>query len=149
MNLKNQNALLAGLAGAVVVTLLNETLRRADEDAPRLEKLGMDAANKLFDKAGKSAPTGEKLYWGTMAADLVMNSLYYAAAANGEHKAAKTTGMGLLAGLGSLFLPKKMGLITAPTTRTTHTKVMSTGYYLLGSWVAGMIAETLNTNRRK
>ena len=35
MNLKNQNALLAGLAGAVVVTLLNETLRRADEDAPR------------------------------------------------------------------------------------------------------------------
>ena len=102
---------------------------------PALEKLGMDAANKLFDKAGKSAPTGEKLYWGTMAADLVMNSLYYAAAANGEHKAVKTTGMGLLAGLGSLFLPKKMGLITAPTTRTTHNQ--SDVYGLLSAWLLG------------
>lgn len=148
MNIKSQNALIAGLAGAVVVTFLNESFRRVDDDAPRLEKLGMDAANKLFDKAGKSAPTGEKLYWGTMVADLVMNGLYYAAAANGNHKASKTTGLGLLAGLGSLFLPKKMGLITAPTTRTTKTKVLSTAYYVLGSWVAGAVAETLRTNRR-
>ncbi|RYD53067.1 MAG: hypothetical protein EOP52_02690 [Sphingobacteriales bacterium] len=147
MNPKTVNALIAGLAGAIVVNILNETMRRFDDDAPRLEKLGMDAANKLLDKAGQSAPTGDKLYWGTLAADLLTNSLYYATAVSGTQKAARTTGMGLLAGLGSLFLPKKLGLITAPTTRTTKTKVMSTTYYLLGSWVAGMVAETLSNKK--
>lgn len=148
MKTNTVNALLAGLAGAAVVTILNETMRRYDEDAPRLEKLGMDAANTLFDKAGKSAPTGEKLYWGTLAADLLMNGLYYAAAASGKAKVARTTGMGLLAGLGSLVLPQKLGLITSPTTRTGKTKAMSTAYYLLGSWVAGAVAQTLNTMRK-
>lgn len=147
MTTKTRNALIAGLAGAAVVTILNETMRRVDDDAPRLEKLGMDAANTLFDKAGESAPTGEKLYWGTMVADLLMNGLYYAAAASGERKAVRTTGMGLLAGLGSVFLPGKMGLITSPTTRTNKTKAMSTAYYLLGSWVAGMVAQTLNNKK--
>lgn len=147
MNVKTRNALIAGLAGAAVVTILNETMRRVDDDAPRLEKLGMDAANKLFDKAGQASPTGEKLYWGTMAADLLMNGLYYAAAASGSNKAASTTGLGLLAGLGSVFLPKKMGLVSAPTTRTNKTKAMSTAYYLLGSWVAGMVAQTLNNRK--
>ena len=147
MTSKTRNALIAGLAGAVVVTILNETARRVDDDAPRLEKLGMDAANKLFDKAGQPAPTGEKLYWGTMVADLIMNGLYYAGAASGSAKAVQTAGMGLLAGLGSLFLPKKLGLVTAPTTRTPKTKVLSTAYYLLGSWVAGMVAQTLNNKK--
>ncbi len=147
MNPKTVNVLLAGLAGAAVVTILNETMRRVDNNAPRLEKLGMDAANKLFDKAGEPAPTGEKLYWGTLAADLVMNGLYYAGTVSGKNTATRTTGMGLLAGLGSLFLPKKLGLVTAPTTRTPQTKIMSTAYYLLGSWVAAMVAQTLGNKK--
>ncbi len=136
-------ALLGGLAGAVVVNLLNEGLRRVDSGAPRLEKLGMDAANKALDKIGQPAPTGKKLYWGTLAGDLLSNTLYYAVAASGKNKAAKTTGLGLLAGLGGWLLPKPLGLIAAPTARTSRTKLMTTAYYLIGAWVAGAVTKQL------
>lgn len=143
MRSNTTSALLGGLAGAVTVTLLNEGLRRLDAKAPRLEKLGMDAANKALDKAGLVPPTGNKLYWGTLAGDVLSNTLYYAVAASGPRKAARTTGLGLIAGIGALVLPKPLGLITTPTNRSGRTKAMTTLYYLVGAWVAGAVAKRL------
>jgi hypothetical protein len=142
--MRNDNllpALLGGLAGAVTVTLLNEGLRRVDAKAPRLEQLGMDAANQALDRAGVTAPKGRKLFWGAMAGDLLSNTLYYALGTLGSHKKEKTTGLGLAAGLGAVLLPQPMGLVQAPTNRTVRTKVMTTAYYLIGSWVAGLVAQ--------
>ncbi len=137
--------LLAGLAGAIAVTLLNETLRRTslEEDAPQLQKLGMDAGKKILKKAGAEVPSDEKLYWGTMAGDLVANTLYYAAAAGGQSKAARTTAMGLLAGIGGVVLPKTLGLKSEPTGHNAKRKLLTTAYYLVGAWVADIVAEKL------
>jgi hypothetical protein len=138
------HALIGGLVGAVAVTLLNEGLRRVDPKAPRLEKLGMDAADKILDKAGQAPSSGENLYWGTMAGDIISNALYYAVAASGKGKGQRTTGMGLLAGLGAVGLPKPLGLISTPTNKTGRTKLMTTAYYLIGAWVAGAVAKSLS-----
>ena len=144
-NKRTITTLLGGLAGAVAVTLLNETLRktRLQEDAPQLQKLGMDAGKKILKKAGADVPSEEKLYWGTMLGDLVANTLYYAAAAGGQSKAARTTAMGLLAGIGGVVLPKTLGLKTAPSGLNAKRKLLTTAYYLVGAWVAGIVTHKL------
>ncbi len=144
MQNKTLTTLLGGLAGAIAVTLLNETLRKTGlKDAPQLQKLGMDAGKKALKGAGASLPSKEKLYWGTLAGDLITNALYYAAAGGGENKAARTTAMGLLAGIGNVVLPKTLGLKTAPSGRNAKTKLLTTAYYLVGAWVAGIVAKKL------
>ena len=66
-----------GLAGAVTVTLLNETVRRALPHAPRIEVIGERALAGSLDALGVDPPHGAALYRWTLLGDLVSNTVYF------------------------------------------------------------------------
>ena len=136
-------SLLSGPIGAVVVTALNESVRRIYRPAPRLEKLGMDTAAKTLRAGGIAVPPKEPLFWGTMAADLVSNALYYSLINFARRRKGTKwifgAGMGLAAGLGAVALPEPLNLYAATTSRSIQTKVMTVTWYLTGALVTTAI----------
>jgi len=133
------SAIGGGIAGAVVVTLLHETVRRLYTEAPRMDLLGMEAMAKTLDSSDIAVPDKKALFNITMAADLVSNSLYYSIAGIGKEKQAVVRGtlLGVAAGLGAVYLPKPLGLNEAPATRTLQTKIMTAALYTIGGGIAG------------
>jgi hypothetical protein len=140
-------SLLSGLAGAALVTALNEGVRRITNHAPHLENLGMEAAEKSLKAAGAGVPSREPLFWGTMLADLISNALYYSVISlAGGHKKGRWAlgaGLGLAAGLGALALPEPLSLDASATNRTNKTKAMTVAWYLAGALVATAIVSIL------
>ncbi len=133
-------ALAGGLVGACVITLVHETARRLDKDAPRMDVLGMRAISKTLGLIGEEPPQDKnKLHDWAMASDIVANTLYYSFAGTGKDALWKGTVLGAAAGAGAVYLPGPMGLGEAPSNRTTKTQVMAIGLYLLGGVVAGSV----------
>src|ERR1700754_3717110 len=109
---KTLTNILGGLAGAVALNLLHETVRRFDEDAPRIDLVGEEGMNRLMLQAGAEPLEGNALYAATMAGDLMSNSLYYSTIGFGNRKHLIRRGaiVGISAGLGALALTRKAGL---------------------------------------
>jgi hypothetical protein len=145
------SAILGGVAGAAALTLIHETVRRVDEDAPRMDLLGMDALSKSLEAVDADVPKKATLFKITMAGDIISNSLYYSLAGIGDEKTAPLKGaaLGLAAGLGAVYLPKPLGLKEEPSNRTLETKLMTVGYYLAGGIVAGITAMFLEKKASK
>jgi hypothetical protein len=144
MNLKST---IGGLAGAVVLTALNESIKRIDKDAPRLDLLGMNAVAKLIKGAGlKKVVKGEKLEPVSMTGDLLTNSLYYgmADAGNDQQTYVRGTLLGLGAGLGALTLAKPLGLDEAAPYAPLKTKALTVAYYIIGGLVAATVINLLS-----
>ncbi len=137
----------AGIAGACAVTLIHETMRRFDPDAPRMDVLGMRAIAKIMRFADHKPPGQDKLFGITMAGDLLSNSLYYSLTGSGKNAWLRGSLLGLAAGIGGVALPGPLGLGTAPSGRTTKTKVMTVAWYLLGGLAAAAAAKTLKPKR--
>ncbi|MFC4425550.1 hypothetical protein [Deinococcus navajonensis] len=129
---------LAGLAGAVTVTVLNEGVRRTLPHAPRMEVIGERALAGTLNAVGIEPPRGEALYGWTMLADLVSNSLYYGlVAVAGPGQAWPVGGaLGLAAGLGAVVLPRPLGLGTQPGSRAPRTPMLTAAWYLAGGLAA-------------
>ena len=106
MNIKST---LGGLAGACTLTLLNESVKKLDKDAPRMDLLGMNAVARLMKGQNILAQTAGKLFPIAMAGDLVSNSLYYSMADTGNKRNTLIRGalLGVGAGLGVVVLPTK------------------------------------------
>lgn len=148
--MKTTNALLGGLAGATLLTLVHETTRQLVPTAPRMDLLGEQALSKLLTKAGQPVPEDDALYAITMAGDVVSNALYYSVAGFGDPKTAplKGTLLGLAAGIGAIALPGPLGLSEAPSKRTTETVIMTVALYTLGGLAAGVAMRLLNRRKR-
>jgi len=138
--MKFTSAILGGLAGATVLTILHESVRKVNKNAPRMDKLGMEAIDKTLQKVNVEAPEKNTLFKITLAGDLITNALYYSLIGLGGKKQVILRGglLGLAAGLGGVYLPKPMGLNPAPSNRTTETKLLTTAWYLTGGLVAGI-----------
>lgn len=142
--MKVASALLSGLAGAVAVTIVHEIVKKIDPNAPRMDLLGMTAISKVMDNAGKTPPDNKKLFYITMAGDILANSLYYSLTGIGHKKPwLKGTLLGTAAGIGGVLLPRPMGLNPAYSARTTPTKLMTVALYLLGGVVTSAVAKQL------
>lgn len=146
-------SLLSGLVGAAVVTTLNEGVRRITRNAPQLQELGMDAATQTLKAVNAPVPGKTKLFWSTMAADLISNALYYSvinfAAKRGGAKWALGSGLGLAAGLGAVLLPEPLHLDASATNKTAKTKAMTIGWYLAGALVTTALVSLLTSNDKK
>jgi hypothetical protein len=146
-------SLLSGLLGAVAVTILNESVRRVYYKAPRLEKLGIDAAEKSLDAVGVKKPSEESLYWGTMAADIVSNALYYSIISlASRHKTGRWmlgTGVGLAAGLGAVMLPEPLNLDASTTNRSSKTKALTVAWYLGGALLTTTLVSLLSGKKKE
>lgn len=131
-------ALSAGFAGAVTVTLLNETGRRLLSDAPRLDELGMRALARAQEALGQQPPTADRLRRIALYADLLTNSAYYSLVGVRNGKGAWRRGalLGLAAGIGAVILPPVLGLGRDSSARTPATAAMTVGWYLAGGLAA-------------
>jgi hypothetical protein len=145
--MKTVKNFIGGLAGAVALNILHETVRRFDHNAPQVHLVGEEALSKSIKSAGLEPPTGNALYAATLAGDIVSNALYYSLIGAGKKKNLlwRGAGYGLAAGIGALTLTKPLGLSDAPVTKTTETKVLTVAWYLFGGLVA---AATIKAMRK-
>ena len=138
-------ALLAGAAGAVTTNVLHEAVRRLTPEAPRVDLLGMQALTKTVGAFGAAAPTGRALYVITLLGDLASNALYFALVGPGGAAWALRTGtsLGILAGVGAVALPPRLGLAAVTTNRTPLTQALTIGLYTAGGVTAGACLRAL------
>ncbi|HYP05585.1 MAG TPA: hypothetical protein VER03_05055 [Bryobacteraceae bacterium] len=131
------NAVASGLAGATAVTLMNETIRQFDEEAPRLDLLGMRALAEVVSP--------DNLRTKALVGDLASNTLYYSMVAAAPPEQAPLCGatLGFGAGLAAVLLPGPMGLGDDATNRSTKTRVLSVAYYTTAGLLAGIVAQAL------
>lgn len=148
--MKTTTALVGGLAGATTVTLLHESIRKVVPQAPRMDRLGMQAISKGLKKAGKKVPKDDALFTVAMAGDLLSNAIYYSAAGIGSEKNLWVRGglLGLAAGLGAVLLPSPLGLNEKYSNRTTPTKLMTVGLYVTGALVTTAVIKLLNKKKK-
>lgn len=141
-----QKSLLSGLAGAVALTLLHETVRRFVPEAPRADILGMRAIAKGFKAVDKEPPADDTLHEMALAGDVVSNALYYSlvGVSKGKDTLLYGAALGALAGVGALVLPGPLKLGEAPTNRTRETMAMTVAWYLLGGIAAAGAYELLD-----
>lgn len=146
MNIKST---IGGLAGACTLTLLNESVKKLDKDAPRMDLLGMNAVARLMKGNDILTQTAGKLFPIALAGDLVSNSLYYSMADSTDRKKTLIRGglLGLGAGLGAVVLPKTLGLNEEASTRTVKTKVLTVAWYVIGGLVAAAAMNLLDKTK--
>ena len=129
----------SGLAGSVALTLLHQVMKNNVSNAPRMDKLGMEAMETSLDKVGLPVPAKEELYNKTLAGDLVANTSYYSMVGLIPRNSIATGAvLGALAGIGAIGLPGKMGLNNQHTNKTTKTKLLTVALYLSAGLIAGM-----------
>ena len=149
--MKISTALAGGLAGACALTLLHQALKKADPDAPHVDELGMQALSKSLEAVEVEPPKGKELYNLTLTGDIIANTMYYSLAAIGSRRniTGRATFLGLLGGLGALYLPKPMRLSQNFTNRTPRTQFLTVGLYTIGGIVAGTVMKLLGTKKEK
>ncbi|QEH34991.1 hypothetical protein OJF2_35360 [Aquisphaera giovannonii] len=133
-------ALLSGLVGASVVTLIHETVRRVHPDAPRMDTLGRRAIASGLEAAGMEVPPEDELQAAALGGDIVSNALYYSLVGLGSPAGtlARGVGLGAAAGLGAVALPPVLGLGGRPSARTPQTAAMAFSWYLIGGLAAAL-----------
>lgn len=139
---------LGGLAGATTLSILNESVRKLDKDAPKLDLLGMNAVAKLI-KGPKGVPVQEKLQPVSLAGDIISNALYYGMANAVDKKSTLIRGalLGLGAGVGAITIPKKVGLDESAEYASTKTKVLTIAWYVIGGLVAAAVINLFDNKK--
>ncbi|WP_207896518.1 hypothetical protein [Flaviaesturariibacter flavus] len=146
--MRTTDALLGGLAGSALLTATHETLRRTVPKAPRMDLLGMEAIRKLLAKGHPNQPGTARLFWITMAGDLLTNALYYSlGGVKAKHPVVRGTILGIAAGIGGVLLPQPLGLNEQHSMRTAATALMTIGIYTLGGLAAGLVLRLLQKKR--
>lgn len=148
----NVTSVIGGLAGAGTLTLLNETVKKLDKEAPRLDLIGMNAVAKVIKGAGiKNALFNKsELLPVALAGDLLSNSLYYGLADAGDKNKTLLRGalLGLGAGLGAVLLSKPLGIDVRVSDAPLKTKVMTVAWYVAGGLVAAAVTNLLSKSEK-
>ena len=138
------DSLVSGMAGAAALTAVHQAARAITESAPRMDVVGMRALTRGSRAVETEPPQTHKgLYRAALAGDLICNSAYYSLASTYT----RGTVMGLLAGIGALVLPERMGLGTPPKSNLLSNQVMTVSWYLIGGLVAAATAQWLTSRR--
>ena len=133
-------SLVAGAAGAVALTAVHQAARAITDAAPRMDVVGMRALARGATAIGREAPpTHAGLYGATLAGDLIANSAYYSLATTYT----RGTVLGLLAGIGAVVLPERIGLGVPPKSELLSNQVMTIAWYLVGGLAAAATAHWL------
>lgn len=137
----NTANLIGGLAGAISLTAIHETVRQFLPEAPRVDLIGVRALRQFMNKADVPLPALSTQRQMALGGDLVSNATYYSLAGSSYTRGIL---LGLAAGIGGVILPGKMGLGEAPTSRSTTTQLLTIGYYTLGGIVATAVTKALS-----
>lgn len=140
----NTNNILAGLGGAIALTLLNESLKKLDNKMPRIDLVGEEAVQKTAAFFGVDIQNKEALIGTTLVSDVVSNTAYYSLINNETNDLwFKAASSGLVAGFGAISIPDKIGLNDNPVAKSLPTKVMTMGYYMFGALTTAAILSVL------
>lgn len=126
--------MIAGFAGAIALNILHETIRKNFKNVPHINEVGEEALLKISDYASINIEGETNLYATTLVGDIVSNGLYYATTATEKDLAS-----GLMAGIGAVALPKKLGLNDEPVAENFQKKAMTIGYYVFGAIVTKFV----------
>ncbi|WP_243749141.1 hypothetical protein [Mucilaginibacter agri] len=137
--------IIAGLAGAVALNIIHQTIKCFDDDAPRVDLVGEEVLTESMLSLGLMPLTGNALFAATFAGDIFSNTLYYSTIGFAKNKFILLTGtlVGLTAGIGALELPGPMGLSDAPVNRTEKTKLLTVALYTIGGLVSAISLKVL------
>ena len=146
--LTTKDAIISGMAGAAALTAVHQAARMVTDTAPRMDVVGMRAIARGTDAAAGAAMAdatrqNPALYNMALAGDLVFNSAYYSMATTWTRGAA----LGLLAGIGALVLPRKLGLGDPPKSELLSNQVMTVAWYVIGGLAAAWTAQCLAEKR--
>lgn len=143
--MSTKSLLESGFAGATTLTILHEIIRFLDRDAPRMDELGKQAIANIASKAGMDVPDDDQAYLIATASELISNGLFYTLVGEGKQESVLLKGavLGLTAGVGAVVLPDKLGLDGSASKRTTKTKLMTVGLYLVGGMIAALVSKKL------
>lgn len=139
--MKNLLTLAGGLTGALILTGVHQLVRQFDKEAPRMDLMGEEAVKKSLKPMGIEAPKGDKLYYSTMAGDIVANTFYYSLVGIGNKRNPWARGiwLGLAAGIGGVLLPTPLGLNPVYSNKTNRTRLLTVAYYLLGGLASAAV----------
>ncbi len=142
---KISSSIIGGIAGAVALNILHQTVKQFDHNAPRVDLVGEEALSKGLKKIGVEPPVENTLFVATLTADIISNAAYFSLTGLTKKKYQPYMGaaIGIAAGVGALLLTKPMGLNDAPVTRTTETKILTVAWYTLGGIIAGSVMKAL------
>lgn len=144
-------ALGGGLAGAAAITLIHESVKNILPQAPRMDRVAMEALSRSMLRAGALPPSPRKLYTAALVGDLMSNALYYSVAGIGGAKTvwARGAALGIAAGLGALLVPQRMGFLSAPTYRSKASQSLTLGLYVMGGLVAAAAMSWLHKKSKE
>jgi hypothetical protein len=146
-NIMKLSSAIGGLAGAAALTVLNETVKNFDKNAPRLDLLGMNTVAKVI-KGPKGVPLKDKVKPVSLAGDMISNALYFGMA-NSNSKGNtlwKGAFLGLGAGLSAIAMAKPLGS-PETTNKTPKTQAMTVAYYIIGGLVAAAVINLLGNKK--
>ncbi len=145
----NQNVL-SGVAGAMMLNLVHQLMKKVNKDAPHVDEIGKEAVSKSVKSLGYDPPRGKKLFATTLVGDILANSIYYGLIGKGRRENLLLRGVvyGTVAGVGALTLTKPLGLDDRPVNRSTKTKLMTVGLYVLGGVVTVFAHKLINSSHR-
>ena len=143
--MKQWSSIISGLTGAVVLTVLHETLRKTVSAAPRMDKLGQEGLSKVLSASGSEVPSDDDLQKLALGGDIIGNAAYYSMVGL-KPKYSLVTGavIGLAAGIGAVVLPGNIGLNEQYSNATAKTQVLTVLLYLTGGLVAGAVYTILD-----
>ncbi|MGM9478087.1 hypothetical protein ACS5PU_16800 [Pedobacter sp. GSP4] len=137
--------LISGLAGAVVLNILHESLKNKDSGMPRIDRMGEEALQKSLGYLGTGIEDQHNLYLATLAGDIAGNAVYYSLI-GGRNSLIwpKAITLGLAAGIGAVTLPKPMGLDPKPIARNEKATALTIAYYLTGALATAAVLKLFN-----
>ena len=129
----------SGALGAGVLTLVHESARRLLPGAPQVHALGMRAVARGARATGNRPPDRRGRYRWSLAGDLTANAAYYALVGLAGPGGAPLAGtlLGLAAGVGTAFLPERLGFGPQPGQRFPLTQLLTVAWYTAGGLAAG------------
>jgi hypothetical protein len=141
-----RRALTSGVAGALVLTGLHEAARRLLPHAPRMDVIGERALSRSLAALGQRSPRGRRLFRATLAGELLSNTLYYSAVGAAARSRVLPTGLliGLVAGLGAVLLPPRLGLGNPPGAKAPLTPLLTLAWYTAGGLAAAAAARLMD-----
>lgn len=140
----NVKALISGMAGAVALTTLHQTLKKYLADAPRVDLIGSNAVRKISSLLHLKTPDKATAYRLSMAGDLIFNSFYYSLTATGKKPLISGSLLGAGAGTGVISLPGPLNLGKNLSSRNIRQALLSFGIYLAGGLTAGGVYKLLS-----
>lgn len=137
--MKFQRYTTTGFAGSTALTALHQVVKRTTHDNPHVDLLGQQALEKVLG-SNKTKFSNNTLYYATLASDLVSNALFYGVIAKAKKSILAGGLLGAAYGVGTVFLPKVMGLNEEYVAGTPKKKYLTISYYAFGGLVAGVMA---------